>query len=158
MELGPDGALYVVDMYRAVIEHPDWVPDELKRAAPTSASATTAAGFGASFPQTPTPDRASEGLPLTSPKPPATTSSATPNAWHRETAHRLLLERQRQALIPKLREIATLGSNPHARASAIWIMASQSLLEESDVFAAIKDSDPPRSPAGNQISRTVPRS
>ena len=30
MELGPDGALYVVDMYRAVIEHPEWVPDELK--------------------------------------------------------------------------------------------------------------------------------
>ena len=27
---GPDGALYVVDMYRAVIEHPEWVPDELK--------------------------------------------------------------------------------------------------------------------------------
>ncbi len=31
MELGPDGALYVVDMYRCVIEHPDFVPDELKR-------------------------------------------------------------------------------------------------------------------------------
>lgn len=27
---GPDGALYVVDMYRAVIEHPDWMPAELK--------------------------------------------------------------------------------------------------------------------------------
>src|SRR3954453_11487154 len=27
---GPDGALYVVDMYRAVIEHPDFVPPELK--------------------------------------------------------------------------------------------------------------------------------
>ncbi|HET6422231.1 MAG TPA: PVC-type heme-binding CxxCH protein, partial [Planctomycetaceae bacterium] len=27
---GPDGALYVVDMYRAVIEHPDWMPPELK--------------------------------------------------------------------------------------------------------------------------------
>jgi putative membrane-bound dehydrogenase-like protein len=27
MELGPDGALYVVDMYRCVIEHPDWVPE-----------------------------------------------------------------------------------------------------------------------------------
>ncbi len=25
---GPDGALYVADMYRAVIEHPDWVPPE----------------------------------------------------------------------------------------------------------------------------------
>jgi putative membrane-bound dehydrogenase-like protein len=27
---GPDGALYIVDMYRAVIEHPRWVPVELK--------------------------------------------------------------------------------------------------------------------------------
>lgn len=27
---GPDGALYMVDMYRAVIEHPQWVPAELK--------------------------------------------------------------------------------------------------------------------------------
>lgn len=30
LEVGPDGALYVVDMYRAVIEHPEWVPAELK--------------------------------------------------------------------------------------------------------------------------------
>jgi len=28
---GPDGALYVVDMYRAVIEHPEFMPDELKK-------------------------------------------------------------------------------------------------------------------------------
>src|SRR5262249_29958259 len=27
---GPDGALYVVDMYRAVIEHPDYMPPELR--------------------------------------------------------------------------------------------------------------------------------
>jgi putative membrane-bound dehydrogenase-like protein len=27
---GPNGDIYVVDMYRAVIEHPDWVPTELK--------------------------------------------------------------------------------------------------------------------------------
>ncbi|GIX03138.1 MAG: hypothetical protein KatS3mg113_0144 [Planctomycetaceae bacterium] len=28
---GPDGSLYVVDMYRAVIEHPDFMPSELKQ-------------------------------------------------------------------------------------------------------------------------------
>ena len=27
---GPGGEIYIVDMYRAVIEHPDWVPKELK--------------------------------------------------------------------------------------------------------------------------------
>ena len=31
MEVGPDGALYVVDMYRAVIEHPQWMPVELQK-------------------------------------------------------------------------------------------------------------------------------
>ncbi|MEX2213798.1 MAG: PVC-type heme-binding CxxCH protein [Phycisphaeraceae bacterium] len=28
---GPDGALYVVDMYRAVIEHPQWVPKDFNK-------------------------------------------------------------------------------------------------------------------------------
>ena len=28
--LGPDGAMYIVDIYRAVIEHPRWMPAELK--------------------------------------------------------------------------------------------------------------------------------
>jgi putative membrane-bound dehydrogenase-like protein len=28
---GPDGALYVVDMYRQVIEHPEWVPGDWQR-------------------------------------------------------------------------------------------------------------------------------
>jgi putative membrane-bound dehydrogenase-like protein len=28
---GPDGALYVVDMYRMVIEHPEWIPDEWQK-------------------------------------------------------------------------------------------------------------------------------
>lgn len=27
---GPDGAMYVIDMHRAVIEHPDWMPKELQ--------------------------------------------------------------------------------------------------------------------------------
>ena len=31
LEEGPDGAIYIVDMHRAVIEHPDWVPEELKK-------------------------------------------------------------------------------------------------------------------------------
>lgn len=28
---GPDGALYIVDMYRLVIEHPEWIPDMWQR-------------------------------------------------------------------------------------------------------------------------------
>src|SRR5262249_6357930 len=34
---GPDGALYVADMYRAVIEHPEFMPPELKKRADLTA-------------------------------------------------------------------------------------------------------------------------
>ena len=46
---GPDGALYVVDMARAVIEHPEFMPVELKNA-PTCSSARTRDGSGGSCP------------------------------------------------------------------------------------------------------------
>src|SRR5436853_3912398 len=28
LQTGPDGALWVADMYRAVIEHPEWIPKD----------------------------------------------------------------------------------------------------------------------------------
>lgn len=31
LTIGPDGSMYVVDMYRKVIEHPEWIPDEIEK-------------------------------------------------------------------------------------------------------------------------------
>ena len=31
LDVGPDGAMYVVDMYRQIIEHPHWMPEELQK-------------------------------------------------------------------------------------------------------------------------------
>ena len=31
LSVGPDGSMYVVDMYREVIEHPEWIPDEIEK-------------------------------------------------------------------------------------------------------------------------------
>ena len=31
MKTGPDGALWVADMYRAVIEHPEWIPAAMQK-------------------------------------------------------------------------------------------------------------------------------
>src|SRR4030095_3386831 len=31
LRIGPDGALYIADMYRQYIEHPEWIPEDLKR-------------------------------------------------------------------------------------------------------------------------------
>ncbi|MDZ7648171.1 MAG: PVC-type heme-binding CxxCH protein [Cytophagales bacterium] len=31
MTVGPDGNMYLIDMYRQVIEHPEWIPDDLEK-------------------------------------------------------------------------------------------------------------------------------
>ena len=86
---GPDGALYVVDMYRAVIEHPQFMPDELK----TRPDLTLGNDRGRIY-------RIVNKEPVAH----AHDSSfrtdpeflvdhlKSPNAWHRDTAFRLLLE------------------------------------------------------------------
>ncbi len=48
LDVGPDGALYVVDMYRQIIEHPEWMPEELRHR-PNLARVTISVGSFASF-------------------------------------------------------------------------------------------------------------
>jgi putative membrane-bound dehydrogenase-like protein len=40
MTVGPDGAMYVLDMHRKVIEHPEWIPDEMEKAMDLNAGKT----------------------------------------------------------------------------------------------------------------------
>ncbi|MCS6976872.1 MAG: HEAT repeat domain-containing protein [Gemmatales bacterium] len=113
---GPDGAMYVVDMCRAVIEHPEFMPEELKnrpdllwgkdkgriwRIVPADrATPRPIVGF----------DRMAvkDVVPLLE----------HANAWHRETAFRLLLERQDAEAIPLLVRIVEQSPSPMARALA----------------------------------------
>lgn len=93
--MGPDGALYIVDMYRAVIEHPDYMPAELKTRPDLSVGADrgriwriaskTGEPGGVSPRSTPLPTEPVEIAKLVS----------HPNGWHRDTAQRLLVEKRR---------------------------------------------------------------
>jgi putative membrane-bound dehydrogenase-like protein len=31
MSVGPDGSMYIIDIHRKVIEHPEWIPDEIEK-------------------------------------------------------------------------------------------------------------------------------
>ena len=127
LENGPDGALYVVDMYRAVIEHPQWVPEELKRRPDERYGDDRGRIYrivrnaSKARPEAPTPP------------PSATTSLAQQttaqlvaalthhNLWHRETAARLLLERSDAEAIPALQRLV---DHPFAPAAmrALWLL------------------------------------
>jgi putative membrane-bound dehydrogenase-like protein len=148
MELGPDGALYVVDMYRCVIEHPDFVPDELKRRPDLRLGDDRGRIWRIATAVPPLPRTLEE----TTEKRRRPSLSKLPaddlvsllghsNAWQRETAQRQLLERGADPLARRLLELVENGESPKARAHALWCLAGISDMNRPDLKVALQDSD-----------------
>lgn len=106
--MGPDGALYVVDMYRAVIEHPDYMPVELK----TRSDLATGAERGRIWrikSKTGEPGGVSpRSLPVPTDPVEIAKLVTHPNGWHRDMAQRLIV--QQSAIHGKPLDGVSIGS------------------------------------------------
>ncbi len=102
---GPDGALYVVDMYRAVIEHPDWMPAELKSRSDVRWGddlgriwrVKSRIGLRAKGSETDKTDLVAQ--------------LGHPNAWQRDVARRTLIENPDSKWIEALESFAKNGAS-----------------------------------------------
>jgi putative membrane-bound dehydrogenase-like protein len=145
MELGPDGALYVVDMYRCVIEHPDFVPDELKK----RPDLRLGDDRGRIWRIVPKVGRSGPERPAARTKPALSKMSSDdllpllshPNAWQRETAQRLLSERSAASYADGLRELAKKSTSSHGRSHAIWVLSGAGALERGEARGMLRDED-----------------
>ncbi|MBA3482164.1 MAG: c-type cytochrome [Pirellulales bacterium] len=138
LQTGPDGALYVVDMYRAVIEHPEWMSEELRERADMRDGndrgriyRVVADRREADAKRQALPERPDELVALLD----------HPNAWHRETAARLLLETGAD-VSTQLRELATRGDRPAGRYLALSALARLGKLDDAALQAALDDPAP----------------
>ena len=66
-----------------------------------------------------------------------------PNAWWRETAQRLLVERRDRAASPLLRTLAREGRGEVARIHALWTLEGLRELEDADIVTALQDQNAP---------------
>ncbi len=117
MALSPDGGIVVVDMHRAVIEHPQWVPDELKKRVDERWGNDCGRIYRVSYPSAETKVDQILNHAWTkslAERPLATRSDAelsqlisSDNAWLRETAWRLMLQRSSAEQFTPLSNIAT---------------------------------------------------
>ncbi len=138
---GADGALYVVDMYRAVIEHPAWMPPELKDR-PDVLDGQDRGRIYRIVPATAQRDVAVPRSHL------ATSSAADlvaalghPNAWTRATAQRLLVERGRGD-VKALERIVRAGAEPLGRLHALWTLEGWGALVSELIEVVCDDPDP----------------
>ncbi|MBI1347837.1 c-type cytochrome [bacterium] len=135
---GPDGSLYVVDMYRAVIEHPDFMPEELK----TRPDLLLGTDRGRIYRVT------SKSKTTTAPTSLAKASAdeliqalVSTNGWTRDTASRRIFEGHATADLTALRALLAQDLSAESRVTVLQLIQQLGQLTPADVLTAMSDAD-----------------
>lgn len=139
--VGPDGALYVIDYYRRVIEHPEWMAEGAEQSKDLYDGIDQGRIYRITPKGTP-PASWSQGLDLAG----LTDAELVPllghaAAWYRRNAQRLLLDRKAQVAVPLLREMLGQDTSTHGRLHAAWTLQGLGALTAGDVKALLNDSE-----------------
>ncbi|MDZ4405888.1 PVC-type heme-binding CxxCH protein [Prosthecobacter sp.] len=137
----PDGCLHICDMYREVIEHPWSIPDEIKK----HIDLNNGNDRGRIYRIVPEGWQRAKGEERRGNIAKASTEELVkllshPNGWHRDTAQRLLFERQDKAAVPMLEKVVA-GDNALAKLHAMGTLDGLSALKPEVVITAAKDQD-----------------
>ncbi|MCA9042099.1 MAG: HEAT repeat domain-containing protein, partial [Planctomycetaceae bacterium] len=139
----PDGTLHVLDMYRETIEHPWSIPDDIKAHLDLESGRDRGRIYRLAPPSYP------EGHPINR-KPNLGNASIeklvaeleNPNCWWRETAHRLIYERQDESAVKPLLNLLENSQNPVARVHALWSLKGLGRLHPHILIKALQDESP----------------
>ncbi len=152
---GPDGALYIADMYHGIIQHRFFLTSYLRGQA-QDRGIDKVIDKGRIWRVTPENHK-----PRPQPNLAALSTGALvaelsqPNGWRRDTAQRLLVERRDAAVVPALKALATSGPASHANATtrlqALWTLEGMNALDDATVTAALQDKHPKLRAAGLRL-------
>ncbi|HZN33592.1 MAG TPA: PVC-type heme-binding CxxCH protein, partial [Pirellulaceae bacterium] len=135
----PDGTLYILDMYREVIEHPASLPPLIKKHLDLTSGRDRGRIYRIvpdGFRQRPLPQLGK-----------ATTSElvatlAHANGWNRDSAARLLYERQDKSAVAPLTKLAAESKEPAARLHALYALDGLGALSEAALLPRLADEHP----------------
>lgn len=122
---GPDGSLYLADMYRKVIDHPSYVPAEARHLLDFESGKDLGRLYRIYQKGKPAPARlsfkaSSEVL----------NALDTDNQWARETAFRIILESKDAAYRTGLERMVSTSQKAETRAAALWLLKHLGALDE----------------------------
>lgn len=140
---GPDGALYLVDFYRGVIQHRISLTTYLRQQS-EARGLVEPRGLGRIWRLVP------EGAQRQTMPPDLSKLSsaklamllAHESAWTRDTAQRLLVERNDEAVVPALETLAKAGSAWTGRLHALWVLDGMQRSSWPVLQTALADAEP----------------
>ena len=160
---GPDGAIYILDMYHGIIQDANWTG--ARHLPPLQDSAVPAGQGRQSRPHLAAAVRRRAGRRRPKPAPaqpaiPAIALGTTwprmndetpaqlvahltdPNGWWRDTAQRLLVLKQDKSVVPALQQMARTSDSLVGRFHAMWTLEGLGALDAALVREQMKDPNP----------------
>jgi putative membrane-bound dehydrogenase-like protein len=139
IQTGPDGALWVADMYRQVIEHPEWIPKDWQkrldlRAGHDKGRIYRVYPVGKRPRAIPRLDRLDvKGL---------VAALDSPSGWQRDTAQQLLVRKRDKSAVPLLEKLALECKRPLGQLHALCTLDGLGALKPALLRKALADSHP----------------
>ena len=136
---GPDGTLYVIDMYRGVIQDGTYWTDYLRDYIKAN-KLELPVNLGRIW-RIVHDTTKRDGKPSLSKETPAGLVKlfSHPNGWYRDTAQRLLVERQEKSVAPALKQLASQSADYRVRLHALWTLDGIGEIDAAAVQAALAD-------------------
>lgn len=139
LKTGPDGALYIADMYRLVLEHPEWIPHDTQKRFDLRSGSDKGRIYRV------LPENATlRAIPRLSQFASGDLVAAlnSPNGWQRDTAQRLLVERGDGSVAGLLKRTGALSPNPKARLQVLYTLDGLGELNPDLLAMALADRHP----------------
>ncbi|MBL8864233.1 MAG: c-type cytochrome [Planctomycetia bacterium] len=131
----PDGTLHVIDMYREVVEHPWSIPEDIKNELHMDSGRDRGRIWRLTPPGFKRPAAPKLGTATTAE---LVATLENPNSWWRETAQRLLVQRQDKSAVEPLRKLFATSKEPLARLHAMWSLKGLGELKSEEIETALK--------------------
>jgi mono/diheme cytochrome c family protein/glucose/arabinose dehydrogenase len=139
---GPDGALYVADMYRGLVQHGAYITPYLREQTLNRklVKPINRGRIWRIVPENWQPARTPKLSGLSSGE--LVTYLSHPNGWHRDMAQRLLVERNDRNIEPVLTRLALTGENELGQVHALWTLEGLKLSNPDLLFRVFRDPSP----------------
>ncbi len=135
----PDGSLFVLDMYRELIEGAAFLPPEFLEVINVMGGHDRGRIYRLvpkAYRQRATPKLSSASIED------LVALIEHPNGWHRDTASRLIYQRQDQAAVNGLRKLTRASKFPVGRMTAMHSLSGLGALDETTLLRGLADDDP----------------
>ena len=139
LKTGPDGALWIADFYRLVLEHPEWIPNDLERKLELRAGSDRGRLYRV-YPANKTPRPIPSLADKTVPELVAALDS--PSGWQRDTAQRLMVSRGDASATPHLVKLLKNSQRPTTRLQALCTLEGLKQIMPEHIQLGLADRHP----------------